>query len=257
MTLLAHAITGEPPASLDGEGLRGRPLRWSGTGDIGLWSTRWDPADKLDRNDALEHHRLVERICAAQPCLPVRFGTTFATDEDARASLSTQADELHSALDRVAGKSELAVTLLWAKNSGGRSDAPRLADPAIGPGRRFMEERRARYAAREARKARAAELAECLVAELSIERALVWHEICTSDRVAVSLAVLIPSERAAERKAVLERLAGRFNDVVGVVSGPWPPYSFVSIEQSGGSTPRPPTGSAARPPKGSAPWSPS
>jgi len=255
MTLLAHAITGEPPASLDGEGLRGRPLRWSGTGDIGLWSTRWDPADKLDRNDALEHHRLVERICAAQPCLPVRFGTTFATDEDARASLSTRADELHSALDRVAGKSELAVTLLWAKNSGGRGDTPRPADPAIGPGRRFMEERRARYAAREAQKARAAELLECLVAELSVERSLVWHEMCTSDRVAVSLAVLIPSERATERKAVLERLASRFNDVVGVVSGPWPPYSFASIEQSGGAAPRRPTGPGAEPPTGSAPQS--
>ena len=253
MTLLAHAIAASPPATLSQEGLRGRPLAWSEAGDLGLWSTEWAPDIKLERPDALEHHRLVERICAAQPCLPVRFGTAFATDEDARASLSTRADELRAALDRVAGKSELAVTLLWAKNSG--SDAPRLADPAIGPGRRFMEERRARYATREARKARAAELVECLVAELSVERSLVWHEICTSDRVAVSLAVLIPSERATERKAVLERLASRFNDVVGVVSGPWPPYSFASIEQSGGAAPRRPTGPGAEPPTGSAPQS--
>src|SRR5207253_523645 len=148
----------------------------------------------------------------------------------AQASLAGRADQLRAALDRVAGKSELAVTLLWAKSSVG--SAPPSPDPSIGPGRRFMEERLRRHAAREARKARAAELVECLVAELSVERALVWYEICTSEAVAVSLAVLIPSERAAERKAVLERLAGRFNDVVGVVNGPWPPYSFATVESS-------------------------
>ena len=241
MTLLAHAIAGAPRVALDGEGLRGRPLSWSAAGDIGLWSTHWDPADKLDRNDALEHHRLVERICAAQPCLPVRFGTTFPTDEAARASVAGRAAELRAALGRVAGKSELAVTLLWRDLTYPAASASVPA--SAGPGRRFMEERRARHAAREARKARAAELVECLVAELSVERALVWHETCTSERVAVSLAVLIPSEWAAERKAILERLAGRFNDVVGVVNGPWPPYSFASIEESGGSAPRPPMGS--------------
>jgi hypothetical protein len=237
MTLLAHAIAAAPRGLLGREGLRGRPLNWSGAGDIGLWSTHWDPADKLDQNDALEHHRLVERICAAQPCLPVRFGTAFATDEAAQASLSSRADELRTALDRVAGKSELAVTLLWAKSSEG--SGPRPPDPVVGPGRRFMEERRARHSAREARKARAAELVECLVAELSVERALVWYEISRSEAVAVSFAVLIPSERAAERKAVLERLAGRFNDVIGVVNGPWPPYSFAGIDPSAGSAPRP------------------
>ena len=238
MTLIAHAIAAAPRVSLAGEGLRGRPLSWSGAGDIGLWSTHWDPADKLDRDDALEHHRLVERICASQPCLPVRFGTAFATDEAARASLASRSAELRAALDRVAGKSELAVTLLWTKNSG--VSAPRPLEASAGPGRRFMEERRARYAARDARKARAGELVESLVAELSVERALVWYETCTSDGVAVSLAVLVPSEQAAERKADLERLAGGLSDVIGVVNGPWPPYSFASVEQSASSVPRPP-----------------
>jgi Gas vesicle synthesis protein GvpL/GvpF len=246
VTLIAHAIAPAPHAPVEGEGLRGRPLSWSGAGDIGLWSTHWDPADKLDRSDALEHHRLVERICASQPCLPVRFGTAFATADAARASLASRSTELRAALDRVAGKSELALTLLWAKNSGG--SAPRPPDPATGPGRRFMEERRARYATKEARKARADDLVERLIAELPVERSLVWHQTCTSDGVAVSLAVLVPSEQADQRKADLQRLAGGFSDVVGVVNGPWPPYSFASIDESGGSAPRPPTGSAPRPP---------
>src|SRR2546427_12331534 len=150
VTLLAHAIAASPPATLAQEGLRGRPLAWSEAGGLGLWSTEWAPDIKLERPDALEHHRLVERICAAQPCLPVRFGTAFATSDDARASLDKRAAALHAALTRVAGKTELALTLLWRDSPG-----PLLIESAAGPGRQYMEARRAEFAAREARRARA------------------------------------------------------------------------------------------------------
>src|SRR2546427_4744361 len=150
MTLLAHAIAAAPPASISHEGLRGRRLSWSEAGDLGLWSTDWAPDIKLERPDALAHHRLVERICAAQPCLPVRFGTAFATSDDARASLDKRAAALHAALTRVAGKTELALTLLWRDSPG-----PLLIESAAGPGRQYMEARRAEFAAREARRARA------------------------------------------------------------------------------------------------------
>jgi hypothetical protein len=180
---------------------------------------------KLERSDALEHHRLVERICAAQPCLPVRFGTAFPSSDAARTSLETRAPALRAALDRVAGKSELALTLIWR-------DPP--AAPAVeaegAPGRRYMEGRRAEYAAREARRARAESLLERLLTELAIEAPLVWHETCTSESVAVSLAVLVPTERAAGRRADLEQIAAQFTDVTSVVNGPWPPYTFARVE---------------------------
>ena len=93
-----------------------------------------------------------------------------------------------------------------------------------------MEARRAEFAAREARRARAETMVDRVVAELAIDRQLVWHETCTSDNVAVSLAVLVPTERAAERKAELERVAARFPDVIPVLNGPWPPYTFARTE---------------------------
>jgi hypothetical protein len=225
VTLVAHAIASAPPAALGGDGLRGRPLAWSESGGLGLWSTEWESVLALGRADALEHHRVVERICAVQPCLPVRFGTSFATAEAARASLDARAAALREALDRVAGKSEVAVTLLWR--------AP-LTPPATalegGPGRRYMEERRARQSVGVARRKRAAEVLERLLVELSAERPLVWHETCTSENVAVSLAVLVPTGQAESQKARLERLCEDFADVVGLVNGPWPPYTFARLE---------------------------
>ena len=230
MTLLAHAIAAAPPASISHEGLRGRPLSWSEAGGLGLWSTDWAPDIKLERPDALAHHLLVERICAAQPCLPVRFGTAFATSDDARASLDKRAAALRGALTRVAGKSELALTLLWSENSAGSATRPRSVTEVSGPGRDYMEARRAEFAAREARGARAESLVEQVIADLAIERQLVWHETCTSENVAVSLAVLVPTEHSLERKSELVRIAGQFTDVVPVVNGPWPPYTFARIE---------------------------
>jgi hypothetical protein len=225
VTLLAHAIAAAPPAALSPEGLRGRPLTWSEAGDLGLWSTEWAPEIKLERPDALEHHHLVERICAAQPCLPVRFGTAFANSDDARASLDKRSAALHAALARVAGKSELALTLLWRKPS-----PPLVIESAGGPGRKYMETRRAEFAAREARRARAESLVERIISELAIDRPLVWHETCTSESVAVSLAVLVPTERAPERKADLERIAAGFSEVEPVLNGPWPPYTFARTD---------------------------
>jgi hypothetical protein len=226
VTLLAHAIVAAPAALLPVEGLRGRPLSWSeaATG-LGLWSTEWASNMKLERPDALEHHRLVERICAAQPCLPVRFGTAFANVDAARASLDDRAETLHAALARVSGKSEIALTLLWREPS-----AAVATLPAEGPGRRYLEGRRAEFAAREGRRTRAEALVERLIAELAIDRPLVWHETCTSASVAVSLAVLVPTERALERKADVARIASGFGDVISVVNGPWPPYTFARTE---------------------------
>jgi hypothetical protein len=225
MTLIAHAIAAAPPAALSDHGLRGRPLSWSETGGLGLWSTEWDPDVKLERPDALEHHQLVERICAAQPCLPVRFGTAFATSDAALESLDKRAAALRAALTRVAGKSELALTLLWRE-----APAPAAVESAGGPGRRYMEQRRAEYGDREGRRVRAESMVEKLIAELAIERPLTWHETGTSASVAVSFAVLVPTEQAPERKAQLERIAARLSDVVPVVNGPWPPYTFARIE---------------------------
>ena len=224
MTLVGHGIV-RAPSTVAGAGLRGQPLVLCAAAGLGLWATESITARTLDRQDALEHHAIVERICALGPCLPVRFGTVFADRGAAGHVLAARAEALGRSLDRVAGKTELALTLVW------REPPPVAAAVGdFGPGRRFLEQRRAEQDARDRRRARASELSDRLVAELSLDPALVWHEICTSEAVAVSLAVLTPSERAPERKAELARIAGGFPDVSAVVNGPWPPYSFSALD---------------------------
>ena len=86
MTLVAHAVARAPRPAVETRGLRDRPLVWSEIDGIGVWSTDWDSAMTFETADLMEHHRVVERLCAAETCLPMRFGTVFASDEGARAA---------------------------------------------------------------------------------------------------------------------------------------------------------------------------
>ena len=104
MSLIAHAIVATPPIGVSTAGLRGRALVAVDCGELGLWATELDPEVRLEREDAFAHHRVVEQVCAAQACLPVRFGTAFGSAERARLSIEERRDDLVRSLARDASK---------------------------------------------------------------------------------------------------------------------------------------------------------
>lgn len=251
MTLLAHAIgpaVWPAPATL---GLRGRalrriaapgPIRDPDLGQIdrglGLWATGWEgPPGPLGRDDAFGHHAIVAAIAAAGPCLPVRFGSWIPNEAAALDLLIGREEAFRAALGRVAGRSELAVTLLWRDSpvvpGRGRALAP-LPGATAGPprpGRRFLETRRRDQAATEARQETAEALAGQLVAllgDLGTPPADVRHQACPTAEVALSLSALVRAAEATAVKEAVSRLAVGLAGVRGVVSGPWPPYSFTA-----------------------------
>ena len=223
MTYLLHAITRPGPAGTT-RGLRGAPLEFVGAGALGAWATR-DPLDGGTREDAFDHHRVVEGICAAQPCLPVRSGTRLPDAEAVRALIAARADGLLLMLDRVGGRRELAVTLLWP-DSGVEPGRGHAVVGTGSPGRSFLERKRSDQAAEDARRATAERLARALETGLATEQSDVRHAMCPSSRVALSTAVLAPAGEAEELKARAVEVVSRLEGVRGVVSGPWPPYTF-------------------------------
>jgi len=239
VTLLVHAIGPAVSAAPATTGLRGRDLRHivaPGPG-LGLWATGWDsPPGPLGRDDAFGHHAIVAAIAEAGPCLPVRFGSWLPDDAAAIDLLTGRADAFRAQLGRVAGRSELAVTLLLkdrpvTPGRGHTVAAPSVSSVGEGVGRRFLEARRLDQAETAARRATAEALAADLVAflgTLGVPPADVRHETCPTSEVALSLSALIPTADASGVKEAMIRLAGGFGGVRGVVSGPWPPYSFTT-----------------------------
>ncbi len=226
--LLAHAITrratGGPEA-----GIRGRPLEQIAAGELGLWATIWDGEPTLSRDDAFAHHDLVAVLCDAGPCVPVRFGTWLADAEAARRSLEAEQDRYVAAVDRLADRREIAVTLLW-------QDAPRTEGRghAVAPsGRAFLERRRAANAVTDERRKAGEAFAARLAADLAVDQADVRHESCPSAEVALSMSLLAGRDEADALKARATVAAGAIDGVRAVVSGPWPPYSFTEELRNG------------------------
>ncbi len=74
--------------------------------------------------------------------------------------------------------------------------------------------------------------AERLSVELAADQADVRHESCPSAEVALSMSLLARRDEADALKARATAAVGAIEGVRGVVSGPWPPYSFT--EELGG-----------------------
>lgn len=224
MTLLLHAIADHalpdrPP------GLRGAALDFFSAGPVGVWASTVD-TEEGTRDDAFDHHRVVEAICARQPCLPIRFGTHVADAEAARALLAGREESLAGALARIGRRRELAVTLLWLDAAA----RPGRGHAVVGPpsGRAFLERKRAAYAADEERRSAAEAFARRLEAGLATDQADVRHTYCPSAEVALSTAILAPAGEAEVTKERAVRVASGLTGVRAVVSGPWPPYTFAS-----------------------------
>jgi hypothetical protein len=198
-------------------------------GELGLWATRWDDEPTLSRDDAFAHHDLVAVLCDAGPCLPVRFGTWLTDDAAARRSLDADQERFAAAIDRLADRREVAVTLLW-------QDAPSPVGRghAVAPsGRAFLDRQRAAHAVTDERRAAAERLAERLRLELAVDQADVRHESCPSAEVALSMSLLARRGEADALKARATAAVGAIDSVRGVVSGPWPPYSFTAELERG------------------------
>jgi hypothetical protein len=225
--LLAHAITRRATAG-PGAGLRGQPLEQITAGDLGLWATRWAGEPVLSRDDAFAHHDLVGALCDAGPCVPVRFGTWLADEAAAVRSLEDQQDRFAAAVDRLGDRREVAITLLWTDPASfvrpGRA-SPAPAEPPS-TGRAFMDRQRALHAVTDERRTTADELAARLARELAADQADVRHESCPSAEVALSMSLLAGRDEADALKARATAAVGAIDGVRGVVSGPWPPYSF-------------------------------
>jgi hypothetical protein len=245
-------------------GLRGQALRVFRTGDLAGWATVWDATDtQVGRADLFDHHRIVQVVWEMCPCLPARFPTWVANEDAMDKLLEGRRSEIHAALERVWDRAELAVTVLWDAESGKRghvgtdragerksgergngesatnqlllaiarapsSSTEQPAAPAApaGPGRRYLESCRQTYKELDSRKEEARRVANALQEQLSPWVVDSWYAFCPSDAVALSGALLVPADHAAELCERVREMGATWQGVRTVVNGPWPPYTF-------------------------------
>jgi hypothetical protein len=178
----------------------------------------------------LAHHRLVGRISEELPALPARFGSSVRSLDRLEFVLQEQYQTLLDDLDRLAGKVEFGVTILW--NQTNSEDVDRVTDnrPAesgadymrqqLGT---FQREKRLRSLAEKVR----SDLANDVVALASEHR----DQVLPRDDMPLRGAYLVESADVETFREQVDAFSERYDGLEVVLVGPWPPYSFVSSRQ--------------------------
>jgi hypothetical protein len=186
----------------------------------------------------LHHEAVVEAVRQSAPALPVRFGTLFRDAPSVASALAERYDALTSDLDRLGDKVELSLTALWAApGRGAASGASRHGERSPrgpGAGARYLFARAAKLRDDDALVGRAREVARKLERVLG-GRALEQRvSLLPTPRVAVRAAYLLDPAAVGAFRAAFDALGRGRREVRLLLTGPWPPYSFVRRTEAEG-----------------------
>jgi len=187
---------------------------------------------------AVGHQAVVERFARARAVIPMKLFTLFRSDDRAVAHFGAQRRRLLRLAQRVSGHRELGVRILFDEARAARA-AEREASRASGSrggggGTGFLVRKQVlrdagAVAAAEARR-RADEVFQQL-SGLSSDATRRTPEVGdpTAGRLVLDAAFLVPAGKVAAFRAAVRRAAKPLPDCDEVtLTGPWPPYSFVS-----------------------------
>ncbi len=185
----------------------------------------------------LGHEAVVEALCQAGPALPVRFGTVLAGPEAVAHALAEQYDTLHADLARVGQKVELGLTILWStaaeqneapnrQQALWTSDTPANRTPGVGT--RYMQARIAQYQREAALQHKASTLIAHLEQALRAHTVEQRYRILLTPRLTVRAACLVNPDQIEACHQNIEAACRAYPEVHWLISGPWPPYNFVT-----------------------------
>lgn len=187
----------------------------------------------------LHHETIVEAVRRQGPSLPVRFGTVFRDATSVEAALSERYETLAADLERLGDKVELSLTALWASRAFGDELTPVLRDDEAslgqGVGARYLFARAAELRRADALKERARAVdreLNRLLGGLALDRRV---SLLPTPRVAVRTAYLLDPAGVGAFEAAFQATHRSRSEVRLLLTGPWPPYSFVRrTEMEGG-----------------------
>jgi hypothetical protein len=229
-----YAITDRPEIPLPAEpGLEGASLLGLPYQDIKAVVSPLTMAEVPPTEVNLwRHEEVVEALMADRAVLPLRFGTVLADEAAVQAVLAAHHADFTAALDRVRGRVELGLRVLWDNNDGELLTADRrkhLGDQQSPiSGRSYLlarlEEKRQVRAWRQQAEVLATELHTPL-ARLAAEST---RQVLLTSRLLLTAAFLVERDRVTAFRREVEVLSAANPALRLLCTGPWPPYSFVT-----------------------------
>ena len=197
------------------------------------------PVEKLSllRRNLEPHHRVVREVSLQATLIPASFGHISAGEEEIAELLRANYDGIREELERLAGKAEMGVKVLWDVDSifeffvSSDRELKNRRDRVFGTSRVTLEDKLELGAFFEKRlKQERERLGNQLIEALRPLTVEARVNPPTDEKMVLNAAFLI--ERASEKQfeEALCRAAGLFDSNYALdFSGPWPPYSFIRL----------------------------
>ena len=247
---VTDAEAASPAADLVGVGAGAvRPLRAAGLAAIvGDVAEREFGEAALHRNledlgwleqTARAHHTVVAALNKQGPTVPMRLATVYTSDARVTQMLRERAGDFRDAMSRLAACSEWGVKAFAAAPDDQAPPSGAAAEgqdaQATGPGAAYLRRRRAQLAAQKDTRRDASASARDLHEKLS--RLAVTARLYPpqapdlagqSAPMVLNAAYLIADGHADAFAAAVTDLGSDYPSVQLMLTGPWPPYSFVT-----------------------------
>jgi hypothetical protein len=181
---------------------------------------------------ARAHHSAVSAVALVGTTVPMRFATIYDSDERVAEQLTVLHDQLVAALDRIEGRAEWSVKVYAAAEA---SPQPETATPETGAS--YLMRKRDAANQRRAREERDSEVLSevhrALTTLAVASRTLMPQDPRLTQRqeaMRMNAAYLVADDTT---ETFLELAHSVLSEQAGLrleVGGPWPPYSFASLE---------------------------
>jgi non-ribosomal peptide synthetase component F len=189
---------------------------------------------------ATAHDRVTRHLAEQAATAPLRLATVFLGEESLRAQLGHWHERATRTLDRIEGREEWSVKAYADPAAVTASDEePTSVAEDMGAGKAYLLKRRAATQQREARAQADAELATRMHETLA-RAAVAGRRLAPQDRrlthhvgeMILNGTYLLERDQVAAFKQTVEGLGGDHAHVRVELAGPWPPYSFASLDES-------------------------
>lgn len=217
--------TPTPRQPAEVEGLEDGRVEVRTLGRISCWISRLEarPAPSVER--IRRHNAVVESAAATgETPLPLRFGQWFASLDALDEAFLEREDDFARSLAHVAGCAEFGVQVL----DPALQRPSESAGPSGGGGREYLRLLAQRQAAERATEARGLELATRIRAQVGVALRDERIEPLQTAHGVVRLVHLVRHADADDYRQGLDEVRRGLPELRFLVSGPWPPYSFVA-----------------------------
>ena len=176
-----------------------------------------------------QHETVVEALMTDHSVLPVRFGMIFPDEGAVQAVMGTRYAEFSASLKRVCGYVELGLRVLWDDDSALAFTPDQQLVPFPAGGRAYMLAQLEEERKTEKRRERAKALAEDIHIPLARLAAETTRRTLMTPRLLLTAAYLVKREQVAAFQQEVEMLNSTYPEVRLLCTGPWPPFSFVTV----------------------------